>query len=142
MVARHDAHRGSAAGRGGRAALLALAWTALVLAGCGEYGGGDGGGSAGSASAGAGTPLAGGGGSAPEPSVAMPAFETELYPLLVANCAQCHSGAGPGSPNFAHADPATAYNATVNTQKVNLGNPIASRLVQRLAVDLHYCWGV
>ena len=116
--------------------LLGLA----LLVGCGEYGGGNTGGG-GSSSSSAATPL-GGGGALPDPVTSIPAFETNVLPMLQANCASCHSGSGPGTPSLAHANSSTAYAAVVNNQKVNLGNPIASRLVQRLAVDLHYCWGV
>jgi hypothetical protein len=120
-----------------RGVLLALAAIA-VLSACGDYGGG-GSGTAGSSSA---SPPTGSGGSLPDPVQSIPAFENRVLPLLQANCASCHAGAGPGSPAIAHSDTTTAYYATVNNQKVNLGNPIDSRLVQRLAVDLHYCWGV
>ena len=121
-----------------RAVLLALALTAALTA-CGDYGGGGGGSSSGSSAS---TPPTGSGGSLPDPAQSIPAFETHVLPILQANCASCHSGAGPGSPSIAHSDTTTAYYANVNNQKVNLGNPIDSRLVQRLAVDIHYCWGV
>ena len=121
-------------------ALCALLVASAGLTACGDYGGGGSGATASSSSPA--TPPIGGGGSLPDPLTSIPAFETFVLPILQANCASCHSGAGPGSPAIAHADTDTAYYATVNNQRVNLGNPIASRLVQRLAVDLHYCWGV
>lgn len=67
-------------------------------------------------------------------------FETTVYPLLRANCDNCHGGSGPGAPQLAHPDVATAWSATVDNQKVNFSDPAASRLVRRLAADSHYCW--
>ena len=122
--------------------VLFAALSALALStACGDYGGGATGGG-GSTSSGSTLPGGGGGGSAPDPAQSIPAFEQTVLPILQANCASCHSGSGPGSPHIAHNDTNTAYYANINNQKVNLGNPLASRLVQRLAVDLHYCWGV
>jgi len=118
---------------------LALALLLASALACGEYGGGSAG--TGGSSSNGNTPP-GSGGSAPDPAQSIPAFETTVLPILQAQCASCHSGSGPGSPSIAHSDVATAYYANMNNQKVNLGNPLASRLVQRLAVDLHYCWGV
>lgn len=124
--------------RRARSALLAACLTA-VLSACGDYGGG---GPGASSSSSASSPPTGSGGSLPDPAQSIPVFEQHVLPVLQANCGSCHSGAGPGSPAIAHSDTTTAYFATMNNQKVNLGNPIDSRLVQRLAVDLHYCWGV
>ena len=67
-------------------------------------------------------------------------FEQTLYPLLRANCIECHGGSGPGAPQFAHADPVAAWSAVVDNQKVNFLDPAASRFVRRLAGDLHNCW--
>jgi hypothetical protein len=67
-------------------------------------------------------------------------FETTVYPVLRANCENCHGGSGPGAPQVAHPDPATAWSATVDNQKVNCSDPAASRLVRRLASDFHHCW--
>ncbi|MEZ4216899.1 MAG: LamG domain-containing protein [Myxococcota bacterium] len=119
---------------------LGIAFVVAGATACGDYGGGSPG-SGGSSSSGSTLP-GGGGGSAPDPAQSIPAFETTVLPILQAQCASCHAGSGPGTPAIAHADTATAYYASMNNQKVNLGNPLASRLVQRLAVDLHYCWGV
>jgi len=68
------------------------------------------------------------------------AFETSVFPLVRENCAECHAGAGPGTPHVAHPDVATAYDIILSNQKVNLGAPDTSRLVQRLSADFHYCW--
>ena len=67
-------------------------------------------------------------------------FETTVYPVLRANCENCHGGSGPGAPQIAHPDSATAWSATVDNQKVNFSDPAASRLVRRLASDFHHCW--
>jgi len=67
-------------------------------------------------------------------------FETTVYPILRANCVNCHGGSGPGAPQIAHPDSATAWSATVDNQKVNFSDPASSRLVRRLAADSHFCW--
>lgn len=67
-------------------------------------------------------------------------FETTVYPLLRDNCVNCHGGNGPGAPQIAHPDPASAWSATVDNQKVNFSNPSQSRLVRRLVADFHHCW--
>ena len=56
-----------------------------------------------------------------------------VYPLLRANCDACHGASGPGAPQIAHADSATAWSAVVDNQKVNFTSPSQSRLVRRLA---------
>jgi hypothetical protein len=117
----------------------------LVLGACGNYdgegdnesallSGGSPSGTSGSASANAAI--------TPTSAISIAAFEQTVFPMLRDNCAECHSGAGPGSPSFAHFDSPTAHFAIMQNQKVYLGNPINSRIVQRVAVDLHYCWGV
>ncbi len=110
---------------------LALAFTA---AGCGDYGGSD-----------TDTSVLGnnvGGGTPDGLSVAeqVTAFESTVYPLLDQYCVDCHGGSGPGAPQIAHPDVATAWSAVVDSQKVNFSDPSASRLVRRLAVDFHFCW--
>jgi hypothetical protein len=67
-------------------------------------------------------------------------FETTVYPLLRTYCVDCHGGSGPGAPQIAHPDPATAWSATVDNQKVNFADPSQSRLVRRLVTDFHHCW--
>jgi hypothetical protein len=69
------------------------------------------------------------------------AFSRTAYPILRSYCATCHAGAGPGRPDIAHGNESAAYSAVMDNQKVTLGAPIGSRLVQRLSTDLHYCWG-
>ena len=67
-------------------------------------------------------------------------FEQTVYPVLRQNCVGCHSGSGPGSPQFAHPDSTTAWSAVVDNQKVNFSDPISSRLVRKLSVNFHECW--
>ena len=67
-------------------------------------------------------------------------FEQTVYPVVRAYCDNCHGGSGPGAPQIAHSQPATAWSAVVDNQKVNFSDPASSRLVRRLASDFHYCW--
>lgn len=117
-----------------RRAFLTLT-LALGAAGCGEYGGSD----TDTSVLGNGNP---GGGAPAGLSVAeqVTAFEATVYPVLDQYCEDCHGGSGPGAPQLAHPDVATAWSAVVDSQKVNFSDPSASRLVRRLAVDFHFCW--
>lgn len=67
-------------------------------------------------------------------------FASTVYPLLDNFCSDCHEpgSATPITPYFAHDDVDTAYLAAQSV--INLNNPGASRLVQRLAQDRHNCW--
>src|SRR5262245_20135686 len=113
-----------------RAALAALS-TALVA--CGNYGG--------DAPAPAGqvaVPSSSATGGGPSSNEMIAAFSQTVYPLLRSYCADCHAGAGPGTPHIAHADPATAYTNVWDQQKVSLAAPETSRLVRRLVADFHH----
>jgi hypothetical protein len=68
------------------------------------------------------------------------AFEATVYPVLVANCAGCHSSesATPQQPYFADPDVVTAYDAA--KPKINLDTPANSRMVIRLRSEFHNCW--
>ena len=68
-----------------------------------------------------------------------PSFKDTVYPVLTANCAECHSDASdtPQSPFFASADVAAAYAAAKS--KINLDVPSDSRFVTRIK-ELHNCW--
>lgn len=66
-------------------------------------------------------------------------YQSTVYPLVAQYCALCHKS-GPGSPIFAQDDVQASHDSVLNNQKVNLGNPANSRLVQRLSADFHYCW--
>ncbi len=124
---------------GARAARAALALACvLALTACGDYGG-SGGGTGGGGVVLASTPTGGSTGATQDEMIA--AFSTTVLPLNQQYCATCHAGAGPGSPHIAHPDPATAYSQTMDTQKMSLAAPDTSRLVRRLAVDFHHCWG-
>jgi len=72
------------------------------------------------------------------------AFATTLHPLLLANCAGCHSSSVPTalrrSPYFADADPQLALTEITSTKVVDLLTPTDSRLVAKLSVDSHNCW--
>ena len=107
---------------------------ALIAAGCGDYSGSDTDTSILANNVGGGLPQ---GLSVTEQ---VTSFEQTVYPLLRANCDQCHGGSGPGAPQIAHPDSATAWSAVVDNQKVNFSDPASSRLVRRLAADFHYCW--
>ena len=69
-------------------------------------------------------------------------FATTVWPLLTANCANCHteSAPTPQSPFFAESDVDAAYAAVVSSQKINLDDPAISRLVVRLDPEFHNCW--
>jgi len=68
-----------------------------------------------------------------------PSFKDTVYPVLTANCAECHSDASdtPQSPFFASADVTAAYAAA--RSKINLDVPSDSRFVTRIT-ELHNCW--
>ncbi len=67
-------------------------------------------------------------------------FSTTVYPLLDQFCSDCHnsSSATPQAPFFAESNVAAAYDAV--RQKINLDDPAASRLVNRLRFEFHNCW--
>lgn len=69
------------------------------------------------------------------------AFSQTVQPLAVKNCGQCHGDGGNQSPQFALTNSEAAYDAVINSGKVDLSNPDKSRLVQRLSTDRHNCWG-
>lgn len=113
--------------------LLAFAFV-ILAAGCGDYG-----------SSGTDTSIVAnnfGTGLPQGLSVAeqVTSFESTVYPMLRDNCVSCHGGSGPGAPQIAHPDSATAWSAVVDNQKVNFSDPTQSRLVRRLASDFHFCW--
>lgn len=67
-------------------------------------------------------------------------FASNVYPVLLAHCADCHqsSSAIPISPYLASSDIAEAYAAA--TSKMNLDLPDDSRIVARLRDEFHNCW--
>lgn len=64
-------------------------------------------------------------------------FGTLVYPVLQTYCADCHVE-GVQTPYIGSADVDTAY--AESQSRINLGNPAASRLVERLRDDFHNCW--
>lgn len=119
-----------------RSRIPALFAAAALSLACGDYSGGGGSGDPGN------VVLSGGGsglgGLSQTEQVA--AFQGTVYPLLSANCSDCHGGFGPGTPHIAHSNASVAYSSVVENQKVNFSLPESSRLVRRLATDFHYCW--
>lgn len=72
------------------------------------------------------------------------AFEVTLYPLLRANCSACHSsenrtGTGAQAPLHADADVTLAHEYALT--RVNFRDPENSRLVVRMGIDRHNCFG-
>ncbi len=67
-------------------------------------------------------------------------FGATVHPLLVQHCADCHnsSAATPQTPFFADGSMAVAYDAV--RPKIDLDDPAASRLVNRLRFEFHNCW--
>ena len=48
-------------------------------------------------------------------AVSVQAFSQTVYPIVREHCADCHAGAGPGSPSIAHPNVDTAFTAIVNS---------------------------
>ncbi|HMB72072.1 MAG TPA: LamG domain-containing protein [Gammaproteobacteria bacterium] len=69
-------------------------------------------------------------------------FEQTLYPHLRDpnnQCVNCHESVQ--IPTIAAEDPTVAYNVLTTQQKVNIGNPVLSRVYQRVAIERHNCGG-
>jgi cytochrome c553 len=68
------------------------------------------------------------------------AFQTTAYPLLTKNCGRCHSEGGTNQrPLIASSDVSIAHMATL--LKVDLRETATSKLVERLGLENHNCWG-
>jgi hypothetical protein len=72
------------------------------------------------------------------------AFETTVYPLLQANCSGCHStlntrASGAQAPIHSDADVSLAHEYALT--RVNFRDPEESKLVVRMAIDRHNCFG-
>lgn len=67
-------------------------------------------------------------------------FSTTVYPILAANCSNCHTdtAAAPIAPFFASSDINAAYEAAKS--KIDLDTPANSRFVVRLNSEFHNCW--
>jgi hypothetical protein len=93
------------------------------------------------------------GGSNVEAFVASPGFDKErslkafqetLYPVLRANCSGCHStenklGSGAQAPVHADVNPKLAHEYALT--RVNFREPDESKLVVRMKIDRHNCFG-
>lgn len=64
-------------------------------------------------------------------------FANTVYPVLTDYCSDCHSDGGQ-TPYIASANVETAYQQSKS--RIDLNNPGASRLVERLRYDFHNCW--
>lgn len=68
------------------------------------------------------------------------AFERSVYPLLRANCVGCHSSESHAqAPMHSDGDPALAHEYALT--RVNFQHPEDSKLVVRMTVDRHNCFG-
>lgn len=139
VTANADAReRGSRAGAAVGEAIArftALILTSLLAAACGVYEGGD------TVAPGpTNTAFAATAGIAEADQIA--AFEDTLFPVLRDyTCEECHTTADGRAPfDLADSNSTTAFRAIVDNNRVNFGNPGASRLVARLASDNHHCW--
>jgi hypothetical protein len=72
------------------------------------------------------------------------AFKGTVYPLLRANCSGCHStqnttGSGAQAPLHSDVDVNLAHEYALT--RVNFREPANSRLVYRLSIERHNCFG-
>ena len=72
------------------------------------------------------------------------AFQATVYPLLRANCSGCHStenttGSGAQAPLHSDVDVNVAHEYALT--RVNFREPANSRLVYRLSIERHNCFG-
>jgi hypothetical protein len=72
------------------------------------------------------------------------AFQATVYPLLRANCSGCHStqnttGSGAQAPLHSDVDVNVAHEYALT--RVNFREPASSRLVYRLSIERHNCFG-
>ena len=72
------------------------------------------------------------------------AFKTTVYPLLRANCSGCHSTqntSGSGAQALLHSDVDVNLAHEYALTRVNFREPANSRLVYRLSIERHNCFG-
>ena len=74
----------------------------------------------------------------------MEAFKKTVYPLLRTNCSACHStdnhsASGAQAPLHADADVNLAHEYALT--RVNFRDPANSKLVVRMGIDRHNCFG-
>ncbi len=67
------------------------------------------------------------------------AFQATVYPIAKVRCISCHIGTN--QPFFASNDVKAAHDSLISQSKIDFNNIPNSRMVQRLSVDAHNCWG-
>ncbi|KYF98032.1 hypothetical protein BE20_36535, partial [Sorangium cellulosum] len=73
-------------------------------------------------------------------AASLEAFKTTVYPLLQTNCSGCHSSTGKAqAPLHSDVDPALAHEYALT--RVNFKKPADSKLVVRMGIDRHNCFG-
>jgi hypothetical protein len=72
-------------------------------------------------------------------AVSLEAFRTTVYSVTRARCITCHGASQ--TPMHAASDVNVAYDAVINSSKVDFANPANSRLVLKLRNENHNCWG-
>lgn len=71
--------------------------------------------------------------------ISIAAFAKTVYPITKARCASCHGVSQ--TPLHASSNIDTAYNAIIDTYKIDFSNIPSSRMVLKLKNDRHNCWG-
>lgn len=72
-------------------------------------------------------------------AVSVEAFRTTVYSVTRARCISCHGVSQ--TPMHAASDVNVAYDAVINSSKVDFSTPGNSRLVLKLRNENHNCWG-
>ena len=72
-------------------------------------------------------------------AVSLDAFSQSVYPITRAHCVACHGVSQ--TPMHAASDINVAFDAVINSSKVDFNNPANSRLVLKLRTENHNCWG-
>ncbi len=72
-------------------------------------------------------------------AISLDAFSKSVYPVLRARCVSCHGGSQ--TPLHASSDINIAFDAVINSSKVDFTNTANSRLVLKLRNENHNCWG-
>ncbi|HSC89755.1 MAG TPA: hypothetical protein VLC09_20890 [Polyangiaceae bacterium] len=73
-------------------------------------------------------------------TASLAAFEQHVYPLLLAHCAECHSSTSAGQAPL-HSDANVELAHQYALTRVNFSEPQNSKLVVRLEIDRHNCFG-
>lgn len=72
-------------------------------------------------------------------AVSVDAFSKTVYPVTRAHCINCHGASQ--TPLHASANIDTAFDALINSAKIDFTNPANSRIVLKLRNEQHNCWG-